>query len=312
MSFNTRFAFLLFCFLSLQIEVKSQTTYPMSFCWVGECKGLSKFILHVHFEDFENMLDGKGSKINGQLYLIDKAKKLKVEGFIQNDSMLIQSYPFIEDSISFIFKQLQKTELSQIGKWKYKQKSGDLMLQTPDLSQKSSSLLNGFAVALNLRNAQIKKDSIHYIGYNWLPQTLYLSIAEGYRLNEKISSKVKFYGFNFLVLADYNNTMDTVSLSTNVHWQLIDEDSPQPFFTEWVYRESKNQLISLSFKTWKLEGLQLKEIQVPYTDEILYKMSNSKGVPLQWGAISSNQFSLLDRSNQLHQWQWLKGKWIKL
>jgi len=44
---------------------------------VGECKGLSKFILHVHFEDFENMLDGKGSKINGQLYLIDKAKKLR-------------------------------------------------------------------------------------------------------------------------------------------------------------------------------------------------------------------------------------------
>jgi hypothetical protein len=311
MSFNIRNAILIICFLSLQLLLKSQTNYPMSFCWVGECNGLSKFILQVHFEDFENMLDGKGSKINGQLYLINKPKKLKVEGFIQNDSMQIQSFPFIEDSVSFVFKQLQKTELLQIGKWKYKQKSGDLMLQTADMSQKSSSLLNGFAVALNLRNVQIKKDSIHYAGYNWLPQTLYLSIAEGYRLNEKISSKVKFYGFDFLKLANYH-TNDPDSLSTQVHWQLLDADNTQPYFTEWVYLESKTQLISLSFKTWKLEGLQLKEIQVPYTDEILYKMSNSKGFPLQWGAISSNQFYLLDRSNQLHQWQWQKGKWVKL
>lgn len=267
-----KFSLFILMSFSLHSLLIAQTPYPLTFFWQGEIENGRKFEALVSMIDSDNALNGKGSRLAGQLVFLDNWEHFELRGQAQHYEI---DFNCVNDTgkilYSFRFKQTNGQDEIHQGEWTDGNKHLAVKMQGNTVKGFNRPLRDAFAEGVNFRAERLS----HLPMLDDLEYPLLKKMGEGYLMRDSAFARVAHYGQTYI---SFREELD--SLSMQLDWLLLRSSSLYLLETQQTWQD--NQLKGLELKAWSYRAgvwkrvdheifpkafLKDKKIQLPKTLE---------------------------------------------
>jgi hypothetical protein len=284
---------LFFCFCS-SFSLFGQTAYPLTFFWKAKIEKGAEIEILVSMIDSDDVLNGKGSRIRGNLVYHNSWQSFEIRGRADRDKISFNCYDSTGAIVeSFRFKEVDFKKEEQNGEWTDGKKTKSLKLRMLSPEKTSRSLRDAFAEGVNFRAERLSETPM----LKGLPHPILNKMGEGYLMKDSAFAKVAHYGQTYICFRD-----SVEGEALQLDWTLLQANSFYLLESQQIWEG--NSLKGLALKAWTYRAgewmsvdhevfppafVEEKELKLPEqiesftatSDQLVFKLKNEPR-PMIW------------------------------
>lgn len=227
----------------------AQTPYPLTFFWQGELDNGRKFEALVSMIDSDDALNGKGSRLAGQLVFLDNWERFELRGQAERASIDFNIYTAGKMLHSFRFAEANGRNETHQGAWTDGEKRLAVKMQGSTVKGFSRSLRDAFAEGVNSRAEKLS----HVPMLEGLEHPVLKKMGEGYLMRDSAFARVAHYGQTYVC---FRAERDSVSMQLD--WLLLRSSSLYLLETQQIWQDE--QLQGLELQAWSYRAGAWKRV----------------------------------------------------